>query len=112
MQFSDLFQETYFALRSNKSRSVLTILGIVIGIGSVIAMISIGQGAAANISANIESLGSNLLVVMPGSQRYLTGNNSVSNINAQITQADLMTTSQEQITNLLLIRHKIADPLQ
>ncbi|MBU4482230.1 ABC transporter permease [Patescibacteria group bacterium] len=260
MQFSDLFQETYFALKSNKSRSVLTILGIVIGIGSVIAMISIGQGAAANISANIESLGSNLLVVMPGSQRgvnqmvrggmgsattltmddanaiqeqveyieaiaptvssrkqvkttqgtntntsiygitevyatvkniemeqgsfinttqvdknskvavigpttrddlfgegtnpvgqkirienleftitgitaskggtgmgssddliyipistaqrYLTGNNSVSNINAQIRDADLMTISQEQITSLLLTRHKIADPLQ
>ncbi len=68
MLLSDLFQETYFALSANKSRSVLTILGIVIGIGSVIAMISIGQGAAANISANIESLGSNLLVVMPGSR--------------------------------------------
>jgi len=68
MKIIDLFQETYFALKANKSRSILTILGIVIGIGSVIAMISIGQGAAANISANIESLGSNLLVVMPGSQ--------------------------------------------
>ena len=69
MLLSDLLQETYFALSANKSRSVLTILGIVIGIASVIAMISIGQGAAADISANIESLGSNLLVVMPGSQR-------------------------------------------
>ena len=69
MQFQDLLQETYFALKSNKSRSVLTILGIVIGIGSVIAMIYIGQGAAKNIQSNIESLGSNLLVVMPGSQR-------------------------------------------
>lgn len=46
----------------------MTILGIVIGIGSVIAMVSIGQGAARNIEANIESLGSNLLIVMPGSQ--------------------------------------------
>jgi putative ABC transport system permease protein len=69
MHFSDLAQETYFALKSNKSRSFLTILGIVIGIGSVIAMISIGQGAAKNIEANIQSLGSNLLIVMPGSQR-------------------------------------------
>jgi len=69
MLFSDLFQETYFSLSSNKSRSLLTILGIVIGIGSVIAMISIGQGAAKNIEKNIQSLGSNLLVVMPGSQR-------------------------------------------
>ncbi|PIP75655.1 multidrug ABC transporter substrate-binding protein, partial [Candidatus Kuenenbacteria bacterium CG22_combo_CG10-13_8_21_14_all_39_9] len=66
MLFYDLIQETYFALSANKSRSFLTVLGIVIGIGSVIAMISIGQGAAKNIQSNIESLGSNLLVVMPG----------------------------------------------
>ncbi len=69
MNSSDLLQETYFALLANKSRSFLTVLGIVIGIGSVIAMISIGQGAAKNIETNIQSLGSNLLVVMPGSQR-------------------------------------------
>ncbi|PIR93475.1 multidrug ABC transporter substrate-binding protein [Candidatus Falkowbacteria bacterium CG10_big_fil_rev_8_21_14_0_10_43_10] len=69
MLFTDLLQETYFALSANKSRSVLTILGIVIGIASVITMISIGQGAAKNIESNIESLGSNLLVVMPGSQK-------------------------------------------
>jgi putative ABC transport system permease protein len=71
MLFSDLIQETYFSLSANKSRSFLTILGIVIGIGSVIAMISIGQGAAKNIESNISSLGSNLLIVMPGSQRNL-----------------------------------------
>lgn len=69
MLFSDLLQETYFALLSNKSRSVLTILGIVIGIASVITMISVGQGSAKNIEENIQSLGSNLLIVMPGSQR-------------------------------------------
>ena len=71
MKLSDLFEETYFALSANKSRSALTILGIVIGIGSVIAMVSIGQGATADIEANIESLGSNLLVVMPGSQNQV-----------------------------------------
>lgn len=68
MLLSDLLQETYFAISANKARSTLTILGIVIGIGSVIAMISIGQGAAKDIETNIQSLGSNLLVVMPGSQ--------------------------------------------
>jgi len=67
MRTSDLFQETYSALISNKSRSGLTILGIVIGIASVIAMISIGQGATSNIQSNIQALGSNLLIVMPGS---------------------------------------------
>jgi len=63
----DLLKETSFSLRSNKSRSFLTILGIVIGIGSVIAMISVGQGATKNIKDNIQSLGTNLLVISPGS---------------------------------------------
>jgi len=69
MIFLDLLQETYYAITSNKARSALTILGIVIGIASVIAMVSIGQGAAADIQSNIQSLGTNLLVVMPGSQQ-------------------------------------------
>ncbi|MFA5021242.1 MAG: ABC transporter permease [Patescibacteria group bacterium] len=69
MLFSDLTQETYFSLISNRSRSALTILGIVIGIASVIAMISVGQGATANITSSIESLGTNLLVISPASQR-------------------------------------------
>jgi len=47
----------------------LTILGIVIGIGSVIGMIAIGQGAQNSIQSNIESLGSNLIMIMPGTQR-------------------------------------------
>ena len=69
MIISDLFQETYSALLSNKARSGLTILGIVIGIGSVIAMISVGQGSTASIKSSIQSLGSNLLMVSPSFQR-------------------------------------------
>ncbi len=66
MRFSDVWEETTLALLSNKVRSGLTILGIVIGIGSVIAMVAIGQGAQDTISKNIQSIGSNLLIVMPG----------------------------------------------
>jgi putative ABC transport system permease protein len=69
MKTSDLFGETYLALISNKARSGLTILGIVIGIGSVIAMVSIGQGAQGSIESSIQTLGSNLVLVMPGQQR-------------------------------------------
>ena len=69
MKLSDIFEETSLALFANKTRSSLTILGIVIGIGSVIAMISIGQGARGSIESRIESLGSNLIMVMPGFQR-------------------------------------------
>ncbi len=69
MKVQDLFQETSLALLSNRARSGLTVLGIVIGIGSVIAMISIGQGAQGTIQSSIQSLGSNLVLVMPGMQR-------------------------------------------
>ncbi len=69
MILSDLFQETYVALAANKARSGLTTLGIVIGIASVVAMISIGQGASGSIQASIQSIGSNLVLVQPGFQR-------------------------------------------
>jgi putative ABC transport system permease protein len=65
----DLFQETHSSITANKARSGLTILGIVIGIGSVIAMISIGQGAQNTIESSIQSIGSNLIIVRPGFQR-------------------------------------------
>lgn len=69
MNISDILQETYAALSANKVRSGLTILGIVIGISSVIAMVSIGQGAQGSIESRIQSIGSNLVLVMPGAQR-------------------------------------------
>ncbi|MFA6537316.1 MAG: ABC transporter permease [Patescibacteria group bacterium] len=69
MLITDLGEEIILSLKANKSRSLLTILGIVIGIASVIAMISVGQGATQNISSSIQSLGTNLLVVTPGNQK-------------------------------------------
>ena len=65
----DLFRETIKSLSANKVRSGLTILGIVIGIASVIALVGIGQGAKNSMTESIESIGSNLIMVMPGSQR-------------------------------------------
>lgn len=65
----DLFRETIRSLATNKARSSLTVLGIVIGIASVITMVAIGQGAKTSIESNIEAIGSNLIVVMPGAQR-------------------------------------------
>lgn len=69
MLFSDLLKEAILAISVNKVRSGLTILGIVIGITSVIVMISIGQGAKSQITQSIESLGSNVLTVIPGGMR-------------------------------------------
>lgn len=69
MHILDTLEETYSALSANKIRTSLTMLGIIIGIGSVIAMVSIGQGAQTSIKSSIESIGSNLLIIMPGAQR-------------------------------------------
>jgi len=69
MRIADLLAETHTALAANRTRSGLTILGIVIGISSVIAMVSIGAGATASISSSIESLGSNLIQITPGTQQ-------------------------------------------
>jgi len=55
------------ALRVNKLRSALTMLGIIIGVGAVIAMVSVGAGAQARIAEQIQSLGSNLIIVLSGS---------------------------------------------
>jgi putative ABC transport system permease protein len=66
MKLQDLAHETFESLSANKVRSGLTMLGIVIGIMSVVAMISIGQGAKDSIQGSIEGLGSNLLTVLPG----------------------------------------------
>ncbi|HXJ33043.1 MAG TPA: ABC transporter permease [Candidatus Eisenbacteria bacterium] len=54
------------ALRRNKLRSALTMLGIIIGVGAVITMVSIGRGADAAVQQQIQSLGNNLLMVVPG----------------------------------------------
>ncbi len=54
------------ALRRNLMRSILTMLGVVIGVAAVIAMVSVGQGADASVQAQIASLGQNMLMVVPG----------------------------------------------
>jgi putative ABC transport system permease protein len=55
------------ALRVNKLRSALTMLGIIIGVGAVIAMVAVGSGAQARVAEQIQSLGSNLIIVLSGS---------------------------------------------
>ncbi len=87
---NDLFHETYAALTMNKVRSGLTMLGIVIGIGSVIAMVAIGQGAKASVQSSIQSIGSNLVLVMPGFQRGVGTQVRTGRGNAtSLTEADV-----------------------
>ena len=68
MNFLIVFRVAFRALARNKMRSALTMLGVIIGVGSVIAMVSIGQGAQASVQEQIASVGTNLLFVRAGSQ--------------------------------------------
>ncbi|MBQ7478516.1 MAG: ABC transporter permease [Selenomonadaceae bacterium] len=67
MLFSESFQMAITALMANKLRSLLTMLGIIIGVGAVIAMVSVGMGVRSNVQTSIASLGSNMLIISPGS---------------------------------------------
>jgi len=68
MRTADLVASASRALRSNPLRSALTALGVIIGVGSVVAMVALGSGAQAQVERSIASLGSNLLIVVPGAQ--------------------------------------------
>jgi len=67
--YKESFLMAWASLIANKLRSLLTILGIIIGVAAVIALVSIGNGVKQDIENSISSLGSNLLVVLPGAPR-------------------------------------------
>src|SRR5512143_2885716 len=67
MKLYRLLIEALENLNANKMRSMLTVLGIVIGVAAVIAMLAIGRGAQSSIASRIESMGTNLIYVSAGS---------------------------------------------
>src|SRR3984893_3709954 len=67
MRLASTFNVAFRALRRNKLRSVLTALGIIIGVAAVIAMVGIGNGARAQVEAQIASLGQNVILIFSGS---------------------------------------------
>lgn len=112
MKISDILEETKTALLANKARSGLTILGIVIGISSVIAMVSIGQGAQGSIQSSIESIGSNLIMVSPGSQRSFGYGAGGGRGSAQtLTQSDAKAIGEE-ISNIKAIAPALSSRYQ
>lgn len=66
MNFANLFRIALKALGNNKFRGFLTMLGIIIGVGSVITMLAIGQGSKKSIQAEISEMGSNMIMIHPG----------------------------------------------
>jgi len=91
------------ALRRNKLRALLTMLGIFIGVAAVIAMVAVGDGARESVKAQIESLGTNLLIVLPGA----TTSNGVragsgSNSTLTVTDADAI---RKQVKGVALVSY-------
>src|SRR5689334_10191906 len=86
MPFGEIFRVAIEALRVNKMRSVLTMLGIIIGVGAVIAMLALGNGAKAAVNARIQALGTTLVTVVPG--QVFTGGIASQSDRAQLKVAD------------------------
>lgn len=88
MNYTNLTKISLNAIRRNKVRAFLTMLGIIIGVASVITMLAIGQGSKKSIQDQVSSMGTNMLFVMPGSQQR--GGIQMGNSNSQsLTIADL-----------------------
>ncbi|MGE5650903.1 MAG: ABC transporter permease [Bacillota bacterium] len=82
------------ALRVNKLRSILTMLGIIIGVGAVITMIAVGAGAQARVEEQIKSLGSNLMIIIPGST-MASGVRLGAGANQNLTEDDALAIAKE-----------------
>src|SRR5712664_1883923 len=67
MRYLAIIKIAFRALRRNKMRTVLTMLGIIIGVGAVIAMVALGRGAKEQVQARIAALGQNVILVFSGS---------------------------------------------
>jgi putative ABC transport system permease protein len=90
MTWTITFRIALRALHRNKGRSLLTALGIIIGIAAVIAVVAVGQGASVSMRAQISSMGNNLVMVFPGSMRtggFHGGAGSVQTLTAEDGEA-------------------------
>ncbi len=94
MKILNILLSAFRALQRNKMRSFLTMLGIIIGVGAVIAMLAIGQGAEYSVKEQIASLGTNVLMVYPGAQQQ-AGVRSAAGAATTLTEDDALAISKE-----------------
>lgn len=99
MNLIEIIEESISVLRTNKLRTALSALGIIIGIGSVIALMTLGQASQLSVRQRIQSLGSNLLTIRPGNQQqgFLRGSNS-SNKTLKLSDAEAIIQSNRVTT--------------
>jgi len=88
MRFFEIFRIAIDSLLRHKTRALLTMLGIIIGVGAVIAMVAVGQGAQSAVEAQIASLGTNVLMVFPGATVH-GGVSSGAGAAQTLTEADI-----------------------
>ncbi len=112
MTTKDILHETFSALTANKVRTSLTMLGIIIGISSVIIMVAIGQGAQGSIQANIQSLGSNLIEIFPGAQRSFGYGASGGRGGAQTLTPDDANAIATQVSNIAQVSPEVSGRYQ
>ena len=89
MKIRDITQMAFQALGKNKIQTMLTTLGIVIGVSAVIAMVSVGQGASKLVNDQMSSMGTNILQVMPAAPRGAGGARGTSDQSVALTDADV-----------------------
>ncbi len=112
MTTKDIIHETISALTANKVRTSLTMLGIVIGISSVITMVSIGQGAQSSIQSSIQSIGSNLIIVSPGATRSFGYGASSGRGAAKTLKVDDVTAIYQEVQNIAALSPEISSRYQ
>jgi putative ABC transport system permease protein len=98
------------ALRRNTMRSILTALGIIIGVGAVIAMVSIGNGAKSQVEAQVASLGENVITVFPGS--FTTGGMRSGWGGASTLTVDDAEAIKREVANVLGVTAEMRDRAQ
>ena len=109
MLFGEILNVALSALRANKLRSLLTMLGIVIGVGAVIAMVALGTGAQKAVNERISALGTTLLTVNPGQQR---GQGVViADQQAKLTLEDAKAI-EERSTNIIAVQPEMSRSFQ
>lgn len=110
MNYKNLIKIALRALNNNKFRGILTMLGIIIGVASVITMLAIGQGSKRSIRSQIQEMGSNMIMVHPGSGQFggvrqdassmqtlkMTDYNSIANQSSYISKSTPMVSSNGQ----------------
>ena len=108
MLIGEIISVALGALRANKLRSLLTMLGIVIGVAAVIAVVALGAGAQGAVKARISSLGTTLLTVMPGQQRNM-GVSFDQSVKLTVDDAKAL---QDKATNLNAVQPEINSRVQ